>query len=100
MKIRFFILVISIFISSYSYSQKAEKLIKPFWEAIDSKSDKEIIKYGELIIQYLETEKPVFDSTQIYIRIYTGISYSNLRYYEKAIKSLQSTRELIETHWG
>jgi CHAT domain-containing protein len=63
--------------SLISDAQTIEKSVQLFWEAFEINENKEIIKYGHKIIQYIEDNAFVTDSNTIVFYIETANAYAN-----------------------
>ena len=93
----FSLFIIGLFISTFNsgFTQISNKDYNEFFAAVANKNDSVIARKGENILDELKSKKFKVDSSLIEIRIYTALSYYNLRNSKRSIELNTETYEIL-----
>jgi len=93
-----FLILFGLYISSFNsgFTQISIKDYDDFFDAVKNKNDSIIARKGEYILSESKIKKYKVDSSLIEIRIFTALSYYNLRNPKRSIELNTETYELLK----
>jgi tetratricopeptide (TPR) repeat protein len=82
------------------FAQSIEETAKEFWSAVHENQHEKIIQNREILLEHIEKNNFILDTTVVEIRLNTAKSYESIGVYKKALDLNLETYNLLKSNWG